>query len=70
MSDTPNEIKPLIDHTQSVRDWLAAPAHERGYYWTRIDTAWRQARAEGTSDYAAGSATALLRANGKLKGYP
>ena len=68
MSDTPNECQPIVDHTLAVLEWMAAPAHERGYYWTRVETAWRQVRNAGFASQASTAATGLLRFNGKLKG--
>lgn len=62
-------LQSLNAHTQAVRDWLAAPIHERGYHWTRIDVAWRQVRADGLTDLASATATGMMRANGKLKGF-
>ena len=56
------------EHTLCVREWLAAPFHERGYYWTRIEAAWREVRAWGVTSQCSTAATNLLRFNGKLKG--
>lgn len=63
-----DSLQSLNAHTQAVRDWLAAPIHERGYYWTRIDIAWRQVRSDGLDSLASTTATGMMRANGKLKG--
>lgn len=68
MTDIHPESQPIIDHTLAVREWLAAPAHERGYYWTRVEAAWREVRSAGLSSHASTAATGLLRFNGKLKG--
>lgn len=57
-----------LEHTLAVREWLAAPMHERGYYWGRVEAAWREARACGVVSQCHTSASALLRFNGKLKG--
>lgn len=63
------DIHLIIDHTRAVREWLAAPFHERGYYWTRIEAAWREVRSAGLVSQASTAATNLLRFNGKFKGY-
>lgn len=65
---TPDSLQSLTAHTQAVRDWLAAPIHERGYYWTRVDLAWRQVRSDGLDSLASTTATGMIRATGKLKG--
>lgn len=62
------ETQLIIDHTLAVREWLAAPFHERGYYWTRIEAAWREVRSARLSGIASTAATNLLHFNGKLKG--
>lgn len=54
-------------HTHAVHQWLAAPLHERGYYWGRVEAAWREARAYGVKSECHTAATNLLRFNGKLK---
>lgn len=58
----------IAEHTLCVREWLAAPLHERGYYWGRIEAAWREARAFGVKSECHTAAANLLRFNGKLKG--
>mgnify|MGYP000244587314 CR=1 FL=1 len=68
MTDATDSLQSLHTHTQAVRDWLAAPIHQCGYHWTRIDVAWRQVRADGLTDLASTTATGLLRAHGNLKG--
>lgn len=69
MTTTNPDLNLIHDHTQAVRQWMAAPFHERGYYWTRIEAAWRQVRSAGLANVASTAATSLLRFNGKLKGY-
>lgn len=59
----------IAEHTLCVREWLSAPMHERGYYATRVDAAWRAVRASGVTSQASTAATCLLRFNGKLKGH-
>ena len=68
MTATTPEPHALHDHTHAVREWLSAPLHERGYYWGRVEAAWREARASGTTNMCHTAATNLLRFNGKLKG--
>lgn len=55
-------------HTFAVHQWLAAPLHERGYYWGRVEAAWREARACGVTSQCHTAASNLLRFNNKLKG--
>lgn len=68
MTDIHPETQLIIDHTLAVREWMAAPVHQRGYYWTRVDLAWRQVRSAGLANIASTAATSLLQFNGKLKG--
>ena len=68
MTDPNPDLQLIHDHTTAVREWLAAPAHERGYYWARIEAAWRDVRGAGLTGIASTAATNLLHFNGKLKG--
>lgn len=54
-------------HTHLVRDWLAAPVHERGHYTTSISLAWREVRKYGMTGSASVAAQGLMRAQRKLK---
>ena len=58
----------IAQHTKSVREWLAAPFHERGYYWECIVAAWRVALDYRVTDQCVAASTNLLRVNGKVKG--
>lgn len=55
-------------HTECVRNWLAAPRHERGHHTVRTTTAWRDVRRYGMASEAATAASVLMRAQHKLKG--
>lgn len=65
---TSPEGQAQLEHTLAVREWLAAPFHERGYYWGRVEAAWREARACGVTSQCHTAASGLLRFNNKLKG--
>ena len=63
------EILAQRAHTLAVHQWLAAPMHERGYYWGRVEAAWREARTYGVTSQCHTASSGLLRLNGKLKGH-
>ena len=77
LDDAP-DIPPVADnilasqavgrHTQLVRDWLAAPWHERGHYITAIAVAWRDVRHYGMASAASMAANGIMQSARKLKG--
>lgn len=62
----------VAHHTQCVRDWLAAPVHERAYRTERVKAAWLDLCSYGmaTQSTAAMAANGLMRAQHKLRGRP
>lgn len=62
----------IAHHAECVRQWLAAPVHERAYYSSRIKAAWINLRDYGLTSQSAAAANAagVMRANHKLRGRP
>ena len=60
----------IVHHTECVREWLAAPVHERAYFSDRVKTAWLDLCRYGmaTESAAARAANGLMRAQCKLRG--
>lgn len=76
-ADPPQTVGELANaavthHTKCVREWLAAPANERAYFYDRAKAAWRDVRTFGmaTESAAARAANGLMRAKHKLRGNP
>lgn len=62
----------ITHHADCVRQWLAAPVHERAYYSARVKAAWINLRDYGMASQstAAAAAAGLMRAQHKLRGRP
>lgn len=62
----------IAHHTECVREWLAAPIHERPYFSDRIKAAWIDLHTYGMASQstAAAAANGMMRAQNKLRGRP
>ena len=60
----------ITHHTECVRQWLAAPIHDRPYFSGCIKAAWEHLHTYGIASQstAATAANGLMRAQNKLRG--